>query len=376
MKIFRLFPFAALLIALSLTACKEEIDNDGEFVETAIIYALLDQADTMHYIKITRAFGGTNNSLEVAQIPDSSYFQNLDVVVEEVINNTITRSWQLGANNNFWIHDTILTHKLPGVFYNPEQKVYYFRTPATNPLSTQATYKLRATVNNGEFTVYGETKLVTGMVLNAPNQNAALSFATSNVSQNGYSNAAINVGIGGAAIIDTRIKVYFNEYFSGNPVEKSFTWKIGEVATLNSVNSNHIFYATGKSFYDLMRENITDNASITRRELSRIQIQITGGSEDLYKYIQLSKPASSLAQNKPTYTNLTTSDGRRAIGLFSSRVTLTMEKPEWVNEPPVYYRAIDASSIKELCAGQITGSFLFCSDHPQDIANNVPYTCQ
>jgi hypothetical protein len=364
MKILRLFPLFTGMLVLALSSCKEDIDYAGDFEETAVVYALLNQADSIHYVKITRAFGGANNSLEVAQIPDSSYFQQIDVVVEEVIGGNVARTWTLG--------DTLLLNKAPGVFYNPEQKVYYFKTAPNAPLLTSATYKLRATVNNGEFTVYGETKLVTGLAISSPSQNAAFTFATSNVSQNGYTNSGIHINPGNCQVLDVRLEVAFDEYFNGVPQQKSFTWKLGELSGSEITPSSSPFYANGKIFYELIRDNVTDDVTIDKRELAGMRLIVTGGSEDLNKYILLNKPSSTLAQNKPTFTNLSTSDGRRVVGLFSARSTVSQFKPEWVNASP-YYRAIDVNSVKELCTGQITGGLLFCSDHPAD--QNTSYYC-
>ena len=39
-------------------------------------------------------------------------------------------------------------------------------------------------------------------------------------------------------------------------------------------------------------------------------------------------------------------------------------------------RALDYLSLKELCAGPITGLLLFCSDNPIDINNTEPWVCQ
>jgi hypothetical protein len=362
MKILRLFPLITGLLVLALTSCNEDIEFDGDFEETAVVFGLLNQADSIHYIKITRAFGGNNNSLQVAQIPDSSYFQNIEVIVDEVINNNVVRSWTLG--------DTTLTNKVPGVFYSPQQKVYYFKTTPQAPLLASATYKMRATVNNGEFTVYGETQLVQSLAIVTPSQNAAMALATSNVSQNGYNSAPIHISPGTSEVLDMRIEVTFEEYFNNVPVQKSFTWKLGELNGEEITSAP--FYAYGKTFYELIRDNVTNDPTITKRELVGIRLVATGGTSDLNKYLLLSQPSSALAQNKPTFTNLSTSDGRRAIGLFSARATASQYKPEWVNALP-YYRAIDNNSIKELCTGQITGSLLFCSDHPSD--QSTSYYC-
>ncbi|TAF89039.1 MAG: hypothetical protein EAZ48_01940, partial [Flavobacteriia bacterium] len=73
----RFLKFLSIFVAgaFALSSCEEDIILDGDFVETAVVYGLLDQADSIHMIKITRAFIGPGSALDIAQIPDSSYFE-------------------------------------------------------------------------------------------------------------------------------------------------------------------------------------------------------------------------------------------------------------------------------------------------------------
>ena len=113
--------FLAIIGTLLFTSCSEKVDLIGNFQETAVVYGLLDQADTLHYIKITRAFIGPGSAVDIAQIDDSSYFNQVDATVTEVLNGVVTRSWQL--------RDTLVDNKdTIGSFYAPFQKVYYFKT--------------------------------------------------------------------------------------------------------------------------------------------------------------------------------------------------------------------------------------------------------
>ena len=122
-KKYLFFIFISLGLVV-LNSCNEKVKLVGNFQETAVVYGLLDQADSLHYIKINRAFIGPGNALEIAQIPDSSYFNNVEAIISEYTNGTLTRSWLL--------RDTILDNKDPnGVFYAPEHKVYYFKTMPT-----------------------------------------------------------------------------------------------------------------------------------------------------------------------------------------------------------------------------------------------------
>ena len=358
MKLFILISVLAASMLTLVSSCNEEIDFAGDGREIPIIYGLLNQADSIHYVKITRAFNGTNNSLEVAQIPDSSYFQNVSVVIEEFSNGVVTRTWNL--------NDTLLQNKEPGVFFNPEQKVYYFKTSTSNPLTTAAKYRFKATFNGGEFSVSGETNLVQNLAVTSPSGNGSYPFVIlTNNSTVSYNNVSVRINPGDAKVLDARITVYFDEYFGTTPVEKSFTMKIGE-ANGNEISGSTItFLASGRSFYDLIKANCTNDPSITKREFSKLVLNVTGGTEDLSKYILVNKPSSTLAQNKPQFTNLFASDGRPVIGVFSARSTVKQSKLEWNPQPP-YARAIDLNSMKELCVGAVTGLLLFCSDHPSD----------
>ena len=64
-----------------LISCNEKINYIGEFKETAVVYGLLDHADSIHYVKINRAFIGPGNAIDIAQIPDSNYFSQVDATV-------------------------------------------------------------------------------------------------------------------------------------------------------------------------------------------------------------------------------------------------------------------------------------------------------
>jgi hypothetical protein len=367
-------PIYFSVLVTFLTSCSEEVNLAGDFKETAVVYGLLDHADSLHYAKITRAFIGPGNALEIAQIPDSSYFDNVDLTVSEYLGGALQRTWLL--------QDTIVTNKdVDGAFYAPEQKVYYFKTlptvtssmgvPGTvqtspNPLLTSlkpgCTYKMKAVINDGAFEVNGETELVNGLTTSASSQNFTFKFADD---PSEYISTGVGVGsTGNAYIVNAQLDVFFNEHIGSNFTTKSFNWQLGENDVLPSTSTT--FTALGKTFYELMERNVTDDPAIDKRTFNGISVTITGGAEELYNYMVVNKPTSSLAQSKPTYTNLSVTNDKRVVGIFSSRQTLKVFKPFFVSPALAYIRAIDKKSTRELCIGPITGPLLFCSDHPGD----------
>lgn len=361
--------FSGLLLFVSILAfqsCKEEVNLIGDFEETAIVYGLLDKSDSVHMIKINRAFIGPGNSIEIAAIPDSNYFENLVVTVKEYVAGSLLRSWTL--------QDTLIDNKDEGgIFYAPEQKLYFFETAPSSPLLDDAIYKLHIDVNNGEFEVMAETEIVTITDCSAANQNFTLRFA-SNPGE--YKTGTISVNVGNAHQVNTTLITNYRDWTGTSFVEKSFSWRLGEKET--SPNDNIAFSGQGQTFYGLMKTSCEGgDPSVDKRTFRSFDVVVTGGAEDLYNYILVNQPSSSLAQSKPTFTNLSATNNHSVIGIFSSRHTLRFNKPFYLGSGQAVIRSLDQKSTEELCIGAITGPYLFCSDHPGDnvATNPKPYAC-
>lgn len=360
--------FSGLLLLvsiLSFQSCKEEVDLIGDFEETAIVYGLLDKSDSVHMIKINRAFIGPGNSIEIAAIPDSNYFENLVVTIEENLNGTLLRTWILD--------DTLVANKdETGIFYAPEQKLYFFETPPSSPLLDGATYSLHIDVNNGAFEVMAETGIVSNLTCDASAQNFSFRFAEN---PSVYRVTNMGVGVGNSYQVNATLTTNYREHTGSNFVDRSFSWTLGEKET--SPGSTINFAANGETFYNLMRSSCeAGSPSADRRTLQSFDVVVTAGSEELYNYILVNKPSSSLAQSKPTYTNLSATNDHEVIGIFSSRQTLRINKQFYDPNSQPYLRGMDQKSTQELCIGAITGPFLFCSQHLADFAPvTQPYYC-
>ena len=383
-SIFKL-SFIAAFISF-FYSCSEKVNLVGDFKETAVVYGLLDHSDSIHFIKITRAFIGPGNALEIAKIPDSSYFNQVEATVSEFVDGNLTRTWVL--------EDTIVENKdTNGAFYGPEQKVYYFKTlpttvsssglngviqtspnPQLTSLNPDATYKFKAIINGGEFEVTGETELVKGITTTASSQNFTFKFAN-NPGEYVPTGVAVSSS-GNSFVVNTQLDIAFNEHRGSDITEKRFNWQLGEVNTLPGTAKT--FSAIGQTFYDLVKANVSNDPTITKRTFNGIYVTVTGGAEELYNYMVVNQPSSTLAQSKPSYTNLSVSNGKRVVGIFSSRQTIKIFKPFYVSAQQAFIRAIDKKSTRELCQGPITGTLLFCSNHPGDnvVNQEEAFACQ
>ena len=345
-----------------LTSCKEEVNLISDYKETAVVYGLLDKNDSIHMIRINRAFIGPGNALTFAAEPDSNYFKSVDARIIEKVAGIKTNEWEL-------LDTTIYDKETNGIFYAPEQTLYYFKEPSLNE---NATYELHIDINNGQFQISSETNLVKGITLEIPN-----TFKFSD-GPGEYVTSSISVDVGTSYQIDLTLTLAFHELIEEDTVNRGeIQWKIEEQAC--NPNETIPFSLDGETFYQLIKNATCDNGdpSISERIFKGITVTATGAAEEFYNYILANQPSSSLAQSKPTYTNLTATGGHPVIGIFSSRETHRSFHP-FIHQLLPNLRLIDDNSTEELCEGSITTlACKFCSDHPTDNSsgNEKSYAC-
>jgi len=347
---------------LSIIACKDDFSLNGNYQEAAVVVGILDQADSVHYVKITRSFigDGETSSLNIAQIPDSNYFNNVDAKIYE-------RNGNGDLIRTFTLHDTIIPNKdVNGVFYAPNQKVYVFYTNSAAPLDPQYNYHLDINIDNGRIKVKAETELVDGMTISNTIAGFNTSFKFIGQQAGTYGSQVVSVtSTGNATKLNGKLRFEYREYTSYPNVyeDKSIFMNLGEV-DLEVGSNGYDFSAGGQAFFELLASKISVDPNVEQRKYLGIEIQVTGGAKELGSYIAVNQPSSNLAQNKPDFTNLTINEGFKVIGIFSARNNLKIYKPAVGGIAQI--RAMDQKSVRELCNGPITGMLSFCSDHSSD----------
>ena len=131
MKNIRFILIISLFIAI-FDSCSTDVDIYAEYKDVPIVYAMLNPKSDTNYIKITRAFCGTNdnfiNANDVALIADSSnYPGKLDVRIVELKK---AHGDLYETTGRVIVLDTITLHdKEEGTFYSPDQTFYYTTEP-------------------------------------------------------------------------------------------------------------------------------------------------------------------------------------------------------------------------------------------------------
>jgi len=137
-----------LLMAIGFFSCETDIDVNAEPTDITVVYGLIDPADTIHYLKINKAFLGEGSALDLAA--NSSNYTYTDDELNVSIDD--------GNGNNYTlIRVTNEISKETGIFDSLTNVLYKFTEANINRNSTY-TLTIVNTKLNKEVTA--ETKIV------------------------------------------------------------------------------------------------------------------------------------------------------------------------------------------------------------------------
>lgn len=309
-------------------SCTTDVDIYAEYKDAPIIYAMLDSRADTNYIKITRAFCGTNdnpiNANDVALIYDSSnYPGKLDARIIELES---THGGSYHSTGREFVLDTITKHnKEEGVFYSPNQ-LFYYTTEQFKSGTNGNRYKYRLVVVKPD----GDTVTAqTGMV-----GNEEFRIVTSKVNfqlaPSDDLGQIVFKADGVAPLYDVKMQFNYSEQHGSQEVKwkhvsRSFGTKpIDEYRQVEgSPNLYYLEYSVNWLFNALANaiggDTIVDeNHPNVIRHIGDFVISISAGGEELYIYYlanqaQLNSPMSLVT----TYSNI-----EGGYGLFSSRTTI------------------------------------------------------
>jgi len=291
----------SLVSLILFNRCSNEIDINAPYQQITIVYGLLDPNEDTTYLKINKAFLGEDNALVMAKIPDSSQFvEKLDV-----------RIWPEDNPENIFYFDTItITNKEDGIFYNPNQIIYF------SALKPEVDKKYILGI------VYDETEL--------GSETSTFDFQTYDITTPGFAKKIrIDNTVDPKPVIWNRkeeaprynvvIRFNYKELKEGSTdtIYRYFDWHrdIQKAVAGEEVES----YYTGNTFYVALDtyvayEDPDVEATIATRYTSTIEYIIEAGGKELNTYMEVNEPSSSIIQERPEYTNIT-----NGIGIFSTR---------------------------------------------------------
>ncbi|MBQ6770949.1 MAG: DUF4249 family protein [Bacteroidales bacterium] len=306
-----------ILVLLSLAAlasCSTDIDLYADYKQIPVIYGLLDARADTNFIKITRSFYTQGDAFQVAVNPDSSnYPGKLDVRLIEYCNSDSIREIIL---------DTITKHnKEQGVFYAPDQKLYY-TTERLRLNSASQHYSYRLKVVLPDTTLSTKAKIVGDNRFGI--QSLAVNFSKAYIGkppQKFRFHPATN-----AKFYEIEMKFTFKEQRTpdSDSVPRTMSWKVGtwtEQYFASSMEEDcYVFKYYPAAFYDKLTDFIGGDTAVVglKRFINDfpIEVIITAGGEHLWRYVYTNNGSMGFVPGDATFTSIDD-----AQGVFSSRIT-------------------------------------------------------
>ena len=296
-----------LSFILFIVSCSTNVNINAPWKDITIVYGLLNQEDTIHFIKVNKAFLGDQSAYEMAQIPDSINYKEVKVTLKKVnvSNNNVVQVF------NF--RDTIVD-KLDGIFATDNNKVYYYEGKILNDNENEddLRYDLEIYIYDRNKTVTASTKLLNKVkIINPPYTDYVnINFAAASPYTVTWETSK------GARLFQLKMKFHYYEINNNDTFEKTIDMHFSQKTSINSLGgqelSNKISW---EDFKNMLLLNIEENPNVTRVvKKEALDFFVYSGSEEMYKYMQISSPTNSLVQDRPFYTNI-----NNGVGLFTSR---------------------------------------------------------
>ena len=328
----KLFLSLFLLACMAMfNACSTDVELYADYKDIPVVYGLIDATQDTNFIRINRAFSSSNDNpidaTEVALIADScNYPGKLKAYLLEYKKNpNVYGGEYISTGRAPMLLDTMtIRHKEPGVFYAPNQKVYY-TTETFRENTSSALYRYRLEFIKDNDTISAETGVVGGADFRIHNGSVAF-----NSDQNDNKSKISFKPADNAVFYSVKMVFHYRERHGDVEEEKQVQWDFGTKSIdeigyeeHNGVRTYYVTYGMN-SLFQLLTDAIGGDTVINpnQPQVQRyfdekpVDILIAAGGDELYNYIQVNA-VSGYSQTVPDYTNV-----KGGFGVFSSRVNI------------------------------------------------------
>ena len=290
-------------------SCSTDFDLYLDFKDTTVVYGVMDMANDTNVIKIIRTFSGSNddsfNANQIALIADSSnYPGKLDARFLEYKKN-LGGTYSLTGREI--ILDTMTIHnKQEGVFYAPDQKVYY-TTKHFNVNNAQEKYKYKLLISKPNDTISSEISLIGG---------EHFQITTPMVffrAENPGTRKLLFSPDDNDAMYKVTMQFNYKELRPGqDTVRKNVNWSFGPYSTFDLGYEEGNLYFTYREdiLFTLLSNAIGDDNLNVDRFFESFVVYIFAYDTDLEKYIRICEATSGIEYY---YTNI-----HGGLGILSS----------------------------------------------------------
>lgn len=315
-------------------SCKNKLNILAPYKELVSVYAILNSQESFQFIRINKVFAGEGNAYEMAQNKDSINFPagQLQVSLKRKVNGTYAPVVMSSSSLEIFLRDTVL-YTNSGTFNN-EQRVYY----TDKKIYPSGTFELYIKDIKSNATYTASTNMIDSVKPGFTQPLAPPYYPVPpNPSNPPYyyldlSNLTISRDVrfkseAGAYMYEMYIRMHYIDSMSnGTTVPKFVDTKYTPIfsTTLNGAEDMKFTYTSNQllnSFYLNILNNDNDPDILFRR-IVKFDYILYAASYDYYVFLQSNMPSTSVAQDKPIYSNI--SNG--AVGIFAARSRIHVSK--------------------------------------------------
>lgn len=304
----RLIVAIAVLMCF-LLSCDNDIDVVADYKTIPVVYGFIDNESDTNFVRIEKAFlGEGENANEVAQNPDSLYFDNIDVSLTKSNGTQIALNRIDGAQ--------IGRPRDAGVFADRPNYLYYF---TEDQISLRDDDRVTLAIQENDRAIAeATTPMLGGTQLTSPiyDQDRPINFIEGDETRIGfkYSSAAGMYGI--------RIHFSFlEENDQGVFVPKTVTWNVTDSGILTDGEVRRTHRIDGGNFFRFLAAELDGGNNIQRVSQSLdLELILAGKELRTIRDIQLANQGITGSQELPVYTNI--ENGR---GIFTGKSTFVQK---------------------------------------------------
>ncbi len=301
-----------VLVAL-FASCNNDLELAAPWKDIPVVYGLINQQDTAHYIRVEKAFlDPQTDAFTLAQIADSLYYDQAEVQLVKVTTGETYTLEMVDGNQEGYVRQT-------GIFAQVPNYLYKIRADLIDLQGGELLQLIVMRHEADDAPVTATTYILEDMHFATGLPGDKLSFR--------YTSDTRVAWIPGpnAWVFDLIMYIHYAETNPDNPgqiLDKTLTWKVRkgierEVSGGQPVASVLVEFP-GLEFYQFMANNIPEKSAVIRNFKS-IDLEVVGAGTEFKELLDISQANVGItgAQELPTYTNL--SEG---VGIFSSRIVL------------------------------------------------------
>ena len=348
--------FIFSLVTVLFNSCKNELKILAPYKETISVYGILNPFDSRQYIRINKVFLGEGNAYTMATISDSVNYKAgvLQVSLTHFDYNGTQVPTTVGnpTKMEIFLSDTIVQLQ-PGAF-NQNQRLWF--TDDKIYANGEYRLKIKNTITGKEFTsktTMVDTIIRPGEIQPIGSPYYPVAYSPSNPPYYYLDLTVTNIkrkikfySVKNARDYSCIMRFHYVDYYNNaDSTKRIMDYEFSRLSSLSLDGSEEIdfYYYSGDYFYFLSSEiskiGPPSGLLVLKRRAEYIEFIVTAAAQDFADFIKISAPSTSIAQDKPTYSNI----NGDAYGIFSS--ISTFRAPKHLATATVDYMATN----KPLC---------------------------